>query len=160
MKTNKGFSLVELIVVICIMAILIGVAAPLLLVYLEKTRVSSDTQLADTVRTAITFAVTDAEIVADPDSIPFITQMETAGMYIDDSGFLSQPSLLKDCLIDYIGCQPNDVLNQLRSAHGSNCNCFIEIVNGNHIRVTLTETDKDGRKDTSSSSPENDIVVE
>ena len=63
MKNNKGFSLVELIIVIAIMAILVGVMAPQLIKYIEKSKVSADTQLADSVHTAVLTAMMDPEIV-------------------------------------------------------------------------------------------------
>jgi type IV pilus assembly protein PilA len=54
---NKGFSLVELIVVIAIMAVLVGVLAPSLLRYVEKSRISSDntaiSEVASAVKTAL-----------------------------------------------------------------------------------------------------------
>lgn len=54
---NKGFSLVELIVVIAIMAVLVGVLAPTLIRNIEKSRVSKDDQNLDTVRGAIVNAL-------------------------------------------------------------------------------------------------------
>ncbi|MBR3104787.1 MAG: prepilin-type N-terminal cleavage/methylation domain-containing protein, partial [Lachnospiraceae bacterium] len=63
MKNNKGFSLVELIIVIAIMAILVGVMAPQLIKYIEKSKVSADTQLADTVHSALLTAMMDPEVV-------------------------------------------------------------------------------------------------
>lgn len=68
MKGNKGFSLVELIIVIAIMAILVGVMAPQLIKYIEKTNVSADVQLCDSVKTAITLAMTDPTVLSATDN--------------------------------------------------------------------------------------------
>lgn len=59
---NKGFSLVELIIVIAIMAILIGVMAPNLMRFVERTRVSNDTQVINTLRTAVVVAMADPNV--------------------------------------------------------------------------------------------------
>lgn len=70
---NKGFSLVELIIVIAIMAILVGVMAPQLLKYVERTRVSADTQVADTVRTAIVTSLMDPQVDDAPSTKAYAT---------------------------------------------------------------------------------------
>ncbi|MCL2718224.1 MAG: type II secretion system GspH family protein, partial [Lachnospiraceae bacterium] len=59
---NKGFSLVELIIVIAIMAILVGVLAPNLMRYIERANVAADTQTANTIRTAFLTAIMDPQI--------------------------------------------------------------------------------------------------
>ena len=59
---NKGFSLVELIIVIAIMAILIVVLAPQYLKYVEKSRNSTDLQNITEIKTALEV------YAADPDA--------------------------------------------------------------------------------------------
>lgn len=63
-KNNKGFSLVELIIVIAIMAVLIGVLAPQYLKYVNNSKVSTDATNAQEMATAINVAVADNAITA------------------------------------------------------------------------------------------------
>ena len=65
---NLGFSLVELIIVIAIMAILLGIMAPQLIKYIEKTNVASDIELCDSVKEAIEIAAHDPAILSANDN--------------------------------------------------------------------------------------------
>jgi len=53
LKSKKGFSLVELLIVIAIMAVLVGVLAPQYFRYLERSRQSSDIQVLNSIANAI-----------------------------------------------------------------------------------------------------------
>ena len=46
---NKGFSLVELIIVIAIMAIIVGIVTPAYLKYVEKSRIAADMEVFDNI---------------------------------------------------------------------------------------------------------------
>ena len=58
-KNNKGFSLVELIVVIAIMIVLVAVLAPVFTKYVEQSRRATDVQNANTIASAILVEATD-----------------------------------------------------------------------------------------------------
>ena len=60
-KNNKGFSLVELIVVIAIMAVLVGVLAPQFIQYVNKSRAATDVQNTSQLKTAIETYCADYE---------------------------------------------------------------------------------------------------
>lgn len=58
-KDNKGFSLVELIVVVAIMAVLLGVLVPTLVRNVEKSKHQKDIQALSEIRGAIEKALAD-----------------------------------------------------------------------------------------------------
>ena len=66
MKNNKGFSLVELIIVIAIMAVLVGVLAPTYLQYVEKSKKSNDVSTVDSIVNACEIGAIDPEVMTDP----------------------------------------------------------------------------------------------
>ena len=58
---NKGFSLVELIIVIAIMAILAAAIAPALIRYIDKSRRSDDVAAGETINTAAQGALSNED---------------------------------------------------------------------------------------------------
>lgn len=62
---NKGFSLVELIIVIAIMAILVGVVGTQVIPYIEKSRQSKDLQILSGYCTNLTSAAANCAGVID-----------------------------------------------------------------------------------------------
>lgn len=73
---NKGFSLVELIVVIAIMAVLVGVLAPQFIGYVAKSRQATDVQNAQTLATEIGVKIANAEAEGDTTFKPATTWTE------------------------------------------------------------------------------------
>ena len=71
---NKGFSLVELIIVIAIMVILAVALAPVFTKQLERSRVASDVNTASTLAECITVALTEGKINV-PASTPTATTL-------------------------------------------------------------------------------------
>lgn len=77
---NKGFSLVELIVVIAIMAVMTSVLAPALLQYVERSRAQKDDSAMGEVTNAIMLALSDQEIY---DEVLFYACTNNYSCYVD-----------------------------------------------------------------------------
>jgi type IV pilus assembly protein PilA len=77
-KNNNGFSLVELIIVIAIMAVLVGVLAPQFIKYVEQSRRSRDIQTAQEIREAILADIADGAITTDGSNVAVDNTTATA----------------------------------------------------------------------------------
>lgn len=87
-KNNKGFSLVELIIVIAIMAILAGALAPALIKYINKSRKSTDIQNADSLRTAIQTALSNPDAADNAPTV--LTAASTVTTSVSNDTFSSE----------------------------------------------------------------------
>ena len=63
---NKGFTLLELIIVVAIMAILVGFLIPQYTKFVDKSRRTNDEQLVTAVHNALAAAITDENVADRP----------------------------------------------------------------------------------------------
>ncbi|SDI90716.1 prepilin-type N-terminal cleavage/methylation domain-containing protein [Lachnospiraceae bacterium G41] len=124
MKNNKGFSLVELIIVIAIMAILVGVMAPQLIKYIEKTNVASDVQLCDSIRTALTTATMDPDVVKAGCALGSTTGDDIANV----------TGSVKTIADEILGVELGSAKNQMKSKNAKGCAINYSL-QGNQIKV-------------------------
>lgn len=79
---NKGFSLVELIIVIAIMVVLIAVLAPQYLKYVEKSRVASD-------QTTIVEFIDAMQVIASDPEISLASTGKTYTVTVGSTGTIT-----------------------------------------------------------------------
>ena len=153
MRKNKGFSLVELIIVIAIMAILIGVMAPQLIKYIEKSKVSSDTQLCGTVQTAITTALSDPE-VNDWTGYDAKFKAWTTAKGVTDLSTTATDKL-DSAVLEILGEKNGTAVNGSIKSYNKNATKAVsfQIVDSNSVSVWIPGSDATGSKGKNSAAP-------
>lgn len=157
---NKGFSLVELIIVIAIMAILVGVMAPQLIKYVEKTNVSNDVQVADSVRTAIQTAMLDPTVINDTTSQTELSTYKTTNTNLTSIASTSEfGKAVLEILTGSDSGAFTDVTGKLKSK-GAKDGAVMFRIQGNDVVVWITNTDKNGKGEAGAGkNTGNEIIV-
>lgn len=109
---KKGFSLVELIIVMAIMAILVGIVASQVLPYMEKSRQSKDQQQLSGIATDIVSAIANAAVPLNSDvtgdemtsaSFKLFSVQDTAGRVDEEFYTLRSKSDTKTAISEVAG---------------------------------------------------------
>ena len=99
-EQNHGFSLVELIVVIAIMAVMVGILTPAYLAYVEKTRIQRDESAAGEIfRAAEIVVYTGQYDISDTVLVTF----NSSGIQLNTA--IANASQVQEILEDHFGNQ-------------------------------------------------------
>ncbi|MBR6223517.1 MAG: type II secretion system protein [Lachnospiraceae bacterium] len=97
---NKGFSMVELIIVIAIMAILVGAIAPTLIKYVNKSRMSADANNAQEIAAALQQAYSTDNVADGVTVDSIVVNIDSAGAYTYSTGATAD---FKDAFTEILG---------------------------------------------------------
>lgn len=131
---NKGFSLVELIVVIAIMAVLVGVLAPTLIKNVEKSRESTDLQNLDTIRGAVVTTLSDETVAAKIPASSTTYELNTTSVQLSGS----------DAFTTVFNAKIKDSLSKVGKLKSGNAvaagHIFVEIDHNSAVTVYIAST--------------------
>lgn len=143
-KNNKGFSLVELIVVVAIMAVLVGVLAPAYLRYVENSRVQKDVSAVGEVIQAIKLAAANEDVASNiNDGDVTVTVNDESAPTTSETADANGDKALEDELAASIG----EVDLTSKSLDGGDVSITVGMGDNNALEISVTSDDLDEDKD-------------
>lgn len=104
---NKGFSLVELIIVIAIMAVLIGVLAPQFMRYVERTRLQRDNSAIAEIANALEVSLANENIY---NGVTFPVSLTIAGAANTNATVTFTGGITNDTATNDVATELNNVI--------------------------------------------------
>ncbi|MBS6561322.1 MAG: prepilin-type N-terminal cleavage/methylation domain-containing protein [Clostridiales bacterium] len=141
-KDNKGFTLVELIIVVAILAILVGILAPQYTKYVEKSRRASDVSNLESLVKAAQVAAADTDYDI-PAGIYVITVNTTGTTVTKGTGTPNTADLdkLNDALKEYAGDTYTNTKLKSKRWTGNEISATITISDSAKVSVTYKPAD-------------------
>lgn len=156
-KNNRGFSLVELIIAIAIMAILVGIVAVQLIKYFEKSKIEADRQTLNAIYATITYAAMDPGVLKDPVSKQLIDDMVAAPMTLESLEGYKTSALYNEIIesLKWPDLNQSTYIREFVSTHAPGSTIYFQYKGDvvNPLAMWITKTDSTGNKDTSWPDP-------
>ncbi len=139
---NKGFTLVELIIVVAIIAVLAAVLAPQYLRYVERARQSNDLQVATSIMRATTAAVSDPQVgvaSAADITVTWTTTGTSEGLTVafDPADATAQAAVAAEIMATMGWAAQTDV-DDAQSAAGNGAN-FVFVIDAATGQITIAK---------------------
>ena len=130
-KNNKGFTLVELVIVIAILAILVGLLAPQYTKYVEKSRKSADVDNMNEMVKAVQVYEADTDSTTALATNSYAITMTTNNTTVPDE--------LKPAMTEYV---PDYATKKLKSKKWGNDGIKATITVGDDGKITVAYSPK------------------
>ena len=141
-KNNKGFTLVELVIVVAILAILVGLLAPQYTKYVEKSRKSADASNLEELVTSVKVAASDnAYDVVQATDTTYTLEMTSSGTKLTDKSGGTVPEGLTNALAEYAGNNWEDTTLKSKGWTDKKISAEILIKSNGSVTVSYSPTD-------------------
>ena len=146
-KDNKGFTLVELVIVVAILAILVGILAPQYTKYVEKSRKAADASNLENLVTAFKTAASDGTDNVAADTYSFEISSTKTTFKKGSTEITDTDDAVYKLITSYAGT--NWASTKLKSqkwvgadsAAGASIGATLVVANDGSVTVTYTPTD-------------------
>jgi len=144
-KNNKGFSLVELIVVVLIMAIIAVALAPQIMKWVKNSRITADQNACGNIKSAVEAGIADYQskggVIKDN-----LTQIKFSGTKTnfsiasgDSSKMTDGTKSLEACIQEALGDEEYEIKYKVSASDGDKFK--IDITKNGGVKVTCDATD-------------------
>ena len=142
-KDNKGFTLVELVIVVAILAILVGILAPQYTKYVERSRKAADASNLDNLVTAVKVAAADAnaDVVYESD-VTYTIKIDANGTTLTPTAAnTNKTEALTNALNEYAGSSWPQTTLKSKAWDNNLIQAYITIKSNGAVTVVYTPAD-------------------